>query len=313
MKSRLSSACQHLKAVARNYTRGTSRLRVLRNVTAIAAWYCLQEGALTRNIGRALGYVESLTERDVFLLCCGFGLGAISIAITAYLRRADQRSRNEDAQRIATEVVPHLLNTSESDAFVLYLRPFAADQAMRIRQQIGLTWRLFASPVSVRVDEFVQAALKLHGVPLVCLGYADLSIGAGKIETSDEAWRRTFRELANKSVGIAVVPGDRSGIVEEIHWLRAMGHFHKTTFLKPSTYSEQDWQALTEKFEEEEGLDLPKWKPQTILFQLYDSGAVRSEWTLLIHWWERASFRILGGSLEDSDKLLSRLLAPKEQ
>jgi hypothetical protein len=116
----------------------------------------------------------------------------------------------------------------------LYLRPFASTGSLRIPLKSVVVKRgVIAGPATVydpqlgRTSRFKRyvtfgdfetelADVVASQAPLVALGYPGEQIGAGRIETGDDEWQGTFKQLAARAVAIILVPSLHCGTRAEI-------------------------------------------------------------------------------------------------
>lgn len=152
--------------------------------------------------------------------------------------------------------------------FLVYLRPFAitsnvhtedpASLALALRgkhptdfysmdgQHIGVQIPIFniflgfgeqlAEPeMNPELETVMEIGLREVG-QLVALGRPGESVGAGRIETSEDDWRRVLTDLGKAAKGFVIVPSTNAGTLWEMLWLRESRSLGDCYFLMPGIH-----------------------------------------------------------------------------
>jgi hypothetical protein len=195
--------------------------------------------------------------------------------------KVEQEQRDRLAQKLAGKIESEILSGTNISPFVLYLRPFALEKAIRERQGRISLWQILLPHMLLTNLLFHQKAnfdLKLQtyldrlGIMLISIGYPNNKEGAGRIITTDSTWRERFQQLAERATTIVVVPGYSEGVISEIRWLKGSGLLVNAIFFKPASYPRADWQKMKKLYEQEEDIEIPDYSPKQLSFRMYPSG-----------------------------------------
>jgi hypothetical protein len=120
--------------------------------------------------------------------------------------------------------------------YYLYLRPFTATNKFRISpaQRPPIQDSLKPTPTRT-LEALIARALSTHGISLVALGKPGEAIGAGRVATTDDEWKKLFEKLAISSSGFIVVPSRSSGTLWEVQWLIEHKLLDNTVFVLPNS------------------------------------------------------------------------------
>jgi hypothetical protein len=198
------------------------RVKFLAGLASISFVGALLEGLF------ALVQASPTGGRDPFLgmlfVAVGCVVGFVSMHFASMERRVEQEFRDRSAQRLAEKAelrAARMFLDGSDSPFVLYLRPFALEKAVR-RWRGGLptSESFFLEGGWKSFDSYIQEIVANDNLSLVKIGCRSSDEGAGSVVTSDATWREVFRQLAGRATTIVVVPGMEAGIRAEIRWLR---------------------------------------------------------------------------------------------
>lgn len=208
----------------------------------------------------------------------GLGIGFVCAGL--FLRRVYRRVWQADRDREALQLLSGLRDgKTASQQFFLYLRAFETTGHLKVPvsmfdfQNLGLL-QLHRS----ELEHVVAQALKKEGL-LVALGHPGESLGAGRIDTSDERWRDDITLLATAAKGILLIPSQHAGTVWEIDHLQRQGLLSKTVFLMPPEARRFNWQSHWSESRRamgELGSCLPEYNELGLLFTLGAEGQLRN-------------------------------------
>ena len=80
---------------------------------------------------------------------------------------------------------------------------------------------------------------------LVALGRVGESVGAARIATAEEEWKRTLSQMGKRASGYLVIPSTNSGTFWELGWLKTL-NFRTCFFLIPTPQNVDDWDRWQE-------------------------------------------------------------------
>ncbi len=171
-----------------------------------------------------------------------------------------QRNRDRKAKKILLAITSRPKNESFPeqlrDSYCLYLRPFDSTKRLKI---VVKAWRQkrsmldpdgFAFSTYIKgfgetfiyrryaiwgdVETLLAQQLESFKVPLMALGNPGEQIGAGRMDTAEETWKKDVQELAAGARALFVLPSTAAGTTWEINYI--FGHpelLTKTFFLVP--------------------------------------------------------------------------------
>lgn len=145
----------------------------------------------------------------------------------------DQRQRNDD---FSLEAAAGTI----SDRTVLFLRPFQLDNMKGFRNPRRDSTAAMFVPLysltiaaSVTLDEAIRHHLQ-PDLELMAIGQQKDALGATRLETTEEDWRTSFRDLAARAKAIVVFPSGKEGTRWEMGEICANPTtLQKTVFLMP--------------------------------------------------------------------------------
>lgn len=249
--------------------------------TASIAGLCIF-AAIKLGVMAALNFFTSGGGGDhLFASLSCFGAGLIVAGIAMYYarieRREEQKFRDRSAQSLAEEAerrATGILSGTDTSPFVLYLRPFALEKAIR-EWKVGATYSktfFLVEGGRENFDYLLLDQLNHLDMPLVSIGCPKNQEGAGHVVATDLSWRERFHQLAERATTVVVVPGIQAGIKAEIRWLRVAGLLVKTVFFKPAGYPKEEWKRISKFYEEEDDMQLPDYSSKQLSFRMYSSG-----------------------------------------
>lgn len=181
--------------------------------------------------------------------------GAVFVAVFGYLAELfGQRARDVNAQTIFEALV----RDEPTAPFSLYLRPFnSTDDISEIAQQVVPSIGRIGFLPGERIELEAQLERGTRGfAPLVCLGRPLGHIGAGRIQSSDSAWKSSIARLMDTAEVIILLPSMRPGTLHEIETILSSALVQKTLFLDAPRsdivrrYQDaEDWPEVKQVFE----------------------------------------------------------------
>ncbi len=182
-------------------------------------------------VGGGLGLAAFMTREDAPFLSkvgvslIGVAIGAVGKVLSHYEQRYGQRFRDQAAESIIRTV-----SAGEHARFSLYLRPFSTTGKLpQIRSEDAERGR---GGATIDFETLLAAAVQ-GTTPLVALGRSGEQVGAGRIQSGDDAWQRTFALLAPGAEIIFVLPGESESVRWEVDWLRTNQLLGRCIFLAP--------------------------------------------------------------------------------
>ncbi|MEM0986858.1 MAG: hypothetical protein AAGJ32_11470 [Pseudomonadota bacterium] len=171
--------------------------------------------------------------------------------------RRDLRARDVfDAVRTGTQTEP----------FILYLRPFVSTDALAGRRltAVRVGRGMVVNEDRLEIESEIEAALRPIA-PLVALGQPLEHEGAGRIAVPETQWQDAIAALMQQAALIILLPSPRNGTLWEIDQLIDGGYLAKTLILDPPNYGssrpdydpETEWQAVQVAFAQR-GLAVPE-------------------------------------------------------
>jgi hypothetical protein len=153
----------------------------------------------------------------------------------------EQRGRDLQAQKVydgLLETADH--QSTRSEGFILYLRPFAStdkigvnvSNVVTIRSNITVGPQYVAAADRVEFEEDIERALRPLG-PLVALGKPLEHMGAGRIRVEDDVWQDAIKLLIDRAKLIVLLPSPRPGTCWEVEHLLSSGAVRKTMVVDP--------------------------------------------------------------------------------
>lgn len=255
----------------------SKKVKIVASIAGFCCFIALKYGVSGFKYSIANGWHSSYILPSIILLVAGGLIGGIVMYRANIERKADQEKRDKMAEELAEETARHMISEirscNKTSPFVLYLRPFALEKAIRERRAgVGSFKMLFLDAGKINFSLLLQDYLRDSGLLLVSIGTPDNKEGAGHVITTDSLWRERFRQFAERATTIVVVPGIQSGILSEIRWLIVSGLLVNAIFFKPKGYPKADWQKMKELYEQEEDIELPDYSPKQLSFRMYSSG-----------------------------------------
>jgi len=190
-------------------------------------------GLFARVVGALLVPVVELEERQGVemgpswlwkLLAAGVFFGLL------YAGRAGRQQGRDEAASALAEQLRSGVSRDHIPPFCLYLRPFEITNRLPTRVSD-------AGPgeKGEAVDfESLLADSLAPQYTLVALGQPREIYGAGRLLTSEDAWRDEFRRLASAADFILMLPSANPGTFEEITWLAEHGLVDRCVWLMPA-------------------------------------------------------------------------------
>jgi hypothetical protein len=147
---------------------------------------------------------------------------------------------------------------------------------------------------SAAVDlEAVFAQVLESEAPVVALGRPGEQVGAGRVETQDDTWKRDFEILADNALLLLVLPSPGRSVEWEIKWTKRRGHLQKSLFVmppkkpwhltlpgrRPPLAWAGVWSALTASLRDV-GLSLPPYENGGMVFFLGEDGTASAKASL---------------------------------
>ena len=139
----------------------------------------------------------------------------------ARLRDREQSVVQGERDRRAQGILQALESETPKPSFCLYLRPFTATSNLRIVVR-RTTYHDPRNSERIRTkddfDDFETVLARAFdpSFPLVALGRPGEMVGAGRIATSDQDWRRKILLLAHAAHAIVLIPSTRAGTLWEL-------------------------------------------------------------------------------------------------
>lgn len=209
------------------------------------------------------------------LAILGFGGLALSIASRRWLRRLRQRESDSLAQHILAEL---RAGRDPAREFFVYLRAFETTGRLRAPLfSFDLGSLGLGRLRTTELESFIGAALMKVG-PLVALGRPGESIGAGRIETSDEGWRNDIARLAERAKAIVLIPSHHAGTLWEAEYLEQRGLLARTVFVMPPESRAFNWRAHWSQARIAMGplgTSLPEYQELGLIFTMRRGGGVQ--------------------------------------
>lgn len=175
--------------------------------------------------------------------------------------------RNEKALKLIEEIE----NNQSEKVFFVYLRSFKFENLSHnwYWEPIKYTSDIFKETT---IDEELEYAFSLGNIDLVCLGDTDkLKVGAARIRTDNLNWRNKIDLLLENSMGIIVVPGPTSSVIEEIIKIYSDEDLLKKTVfvMLPKTTGSwygANWDVILVDKLKKSGIEFPLHKEEGLIF-----------------------------------------------
>jgi hypothetical protein len=116
----------------------------------------------------------------------------------------------------ALEIIDRLENNKSDDVYFVHLRSFKFENISHnwYWEPIHYTADIFKTTT---IDEELSYCFSLMEIDLISLGDTkELKVGAARVKTDNSNWREKIDLLLDSSMGILIVAGPTSGIIEEI-------------------------------------------------------------------------------------------------
>ena len=157
--------------------------------------------------------------------------GAIGKLLERRHKRSNQLKRDRRARLILEQA-----RQGRAGDYSLYLRGFRSTGQMPAEDTSSLVQPGFdpRDAESAAVDlEAVFAQVLESEAPVVALGRPGEQVGAGRVETQDDTWKRDFEILADNALLLLVLPSPGRSVEWEIKWAKLGGHLQKSLFVMP--------------------------------------------------------------------------------
>ncbi len=206
-----------------------------------------------------------------------------------YLARDFRKRLTESRDRQGQQLMEELRRSGvapSSPPFALFLRPFdstgrllAENPDAREGVPATLSPGGWEQPALLELESSLREATAA-AAPLLGLGQAGESFGAGRIETAEESWQEDLIKLTEHSALFLVLPALNPGTLWEIRLLRRRKVLHKTVFLMPPAGTSEGYpaEALWEEMRQvlgQEGLTFPRYDPRGALFTVDEEHGVQ--------------------------------------
>ena len=251
-------------------------------------------GALLANVSeKAAPGISLLCDKLVSTMGGRFSTAALTLLLLVssqqlWGRRIHLRQREYDntAQRVLGDLCAD--PAAPVPDFYLYLRAFETTGKLHVplylrvrRKCIWVAQRL----VTDDVESFVSLSVG-RGAPLIAFGRPGEAIGAGRIVTDEESWKKHILVLMRRAKGILLVPSDRPGTLWEMKALRQEGLLGKVVFIMPplskGEFDTQERWNSARAIMATHGLEAPEHQERGMLFAVGADGKVSNAEPLLL-------------------------------
>ncbi len=222
-------------------------------------------------------------DRETYSVVWTIGVVAALIAAGRMLswasRRWNQRRRDKKAAQLLRRITDGS-KSGKASAYALFLRPFSTTSRLTIanpsRRWLPLLPGYFSHESTLEFETLLSEALA-PDLPLIALGRPGEHIGAGRIETPDDEWRRIFERLVEHATWVVMIPYDQGETRWEVDWLTSRGYLAKVVWMMPPKLksSRIDMQSYWDQVRQglrSSGLGLPVYTPAGQFFRLGRTG-----------------------------------------
>ena len=187
---------------------------------------------------------------------------SVTLRLAVHELTARQFRRDEAARKLLHSVRQ---GKQVRHPFLIYLRPFVITAKLHVEdpasmtrsilgkhptnfhskdgEHIGVQFPIFNANLSLgeqltdselnpELETVMEIALREVG-QLIALGKPGETVGAGRIETSEDDWRRVLTDLGEAARGFVIVPSTNAGTLWEMAWLKASRSHRDCYFLLP--------------------------------------------------------------------------------
>lgn len=233
--------------------------------------YFLSGGLVFATLMQSKEIVHEWSDLPVLLLVVVVfsSLGWGGWLISRGSQKRQHKLRDQRAEAILYE-----LKAERECAYCVYLRGFKAEGKI-LALMTRNDFELRGNPEPFQNMEVLVAQAMEPIAPLIALGHRGEQMGAGRVETAEEEWEHDFHLLAAHAKFLFLLPGETSGVVQEIKWIRDQKIWGRLLLLMPQEdrsikWSER-WGALRATIAKE-GLDLPEYRACGLIFKLGQTG-----------------------------------------
>jgi hypothetical protein len=204
---------------------------------------------------------------DVGLILLQIFLAISVLLFFSYENKNDQEFKDEKAK----EILKSIENRDNFEPFALYLRPFDTTNKL-MTQQVQTA---HGPSMHIDFETLLERALELYFF-LCGLGKSGEMIGAGRIETEDDKWYKSFQLLAEKASLIVMIPSNHESTFQEMKHIAKNKLLYKCIFLMPETVDvnlDYDFVWMDTQLEALKlGWDLPDYNSCGGIFNLNNDG-----------------------------------------